>query len=403
MSTETSRNVWLLSTAQGIGSIISMSNMAHVMLAAALLADRSFATIPVAITTIVMALSTIPLSQLMRVTSRRTGLMFGAGCSVASGTITMVALDQQSFFLLCVGAAALGPAMAATVQNRFVAIESVPAERASRAISLTLAGSVGGILLVPFLTDSAEELFAPATYFGIYVLITILAFVLMGVLAFLKPVAVSEEARAGGGRPLGEIMRQPNFVCAVTCSTAGFAAMVLVMTATPLAMQSAGFAAATSTKVIQWHALAMYLPSFFTGHLLARFGTVRVVYAGLLVLAIGVVAALSGENLVSFAISLITMGLGWNFLFIGGTTLLTTTYTVREKARVQGTHEFIVFSTQAAAALAAGALLAIFGWQMIQYGVLVVVAFVAVIVAWYARQKVGPDPHSKAVDYGDAG
>lgn len=186
-------------------------------------------------------------------------------------------------------------------------------------------------MLVPFLTDSAEELFAPATYFGIYVLITILAFVLMGVLAFLKPVAVSEEARAGGGRPLGEIMRQPNFVCAVTCSTAGFAAMVLVMTATPLAMQSAGFAAATSTKVIQWHALAMYLPSFFTGHLLARFGTVRVVYAGLLVLAIGVVAALSGENLVSFAISLITMGLGWNFLFIGGTTLLTTTYTVREK------------------------------------------------------------------------
>lgn len=382
------RNVLVLMIAQACYLSCSMTLVTFSGLAGEVLAtNKAFATLPMSLTIVSTALSTGPMSMLMQWQSRRFGFRLGAVLGVLAAGVAAYGVYSGSFLLLCIGAFAFGPFQSSAQYYRFAAAESVEAPDAPRAISLVLIGGLLGALIAPSLTRWFNEAFLPVSMLGAFVFTGVIsAFVLVPV-ALFRPLEKSFMPGSEGeapeeARPLGVIMRTPGFIVAVLNGALGYAMMSFVMTATPLAMKACGLMN-ESLGVIQGHVIAMFLPSLFTGSLIKRMGILPVLLLGHAFFALAFITALAGIEIMNFSVALIALGLGWNFCFVGGSTLLTRVHTDAEKGRVQGLNEFLVFGTTAAASLSAGVILQHFGWRLVNQSAFVMLVIAAgVTILW---------------------
>jgi predicted MFS family arabinose efflux permease len=312
--------------------------------------------------------------------------MTGALVNVAGCALAVFALWSHSFALYCAATAVIGVYNAVGLQYRFAAAEVATKGSKARAISLVLAGGVVGGFIGPATTRWGKDLFA-TPFLGSVALLAAVALVALAVQSQVRVPKPSAEESGGGGRPLREIVRQPAFVVAALSAALGYGLMNLLMTATPLAMDFCGLPYAQAAFVISWHVVGMYGPGFVTGSLIARFGVLNVILAGIAVMAVGAMVALAGNAFVHFLGALVMVGIGWNFMYTGGTTLLTETYQPAEKARTQGANDFIVFTTMALSSFSSGALVSSAGWTVMNYCALPALAIVAAAVLWYSRSR----------------
>ena len=336
--------------------------------------DKSLATLPIAAIVIGTALTTIPAALFMRRVGRRVGFLTGASFGVASGLLSAYAVYVGAFLPFVVAHALLGVYQGFTNYYRFAAGEAAALDFRSRAISWVIAGGVVAAVLGPQLAYWPRDWWAPQ-FLGSYLAQAALGAAALLALAQLRiPKLRPAEVRVPGRSGI-ELARQPAFLVAMGGAAVAYAVMLLVMTATPVAMVGHGHGVGDAVQVIQWHVLGMFAPSFFTGTLIARFGAPRVVAVGFTLLAGHVAIALAGTELLHFLSGLVLLGVGWNFAFVGGTALLTSAYREGEQAKAQAINDFVVFGTVAAASLSSGWLYHQFGWQTLN---LVALPFLAV-------------------------
>ncbi len=336
------------------------------------------------------ALATMPASLWMARVGRRRGFMAGALINVAGCALAVLALWAGSFALFCLATGIVGVYNAIGLQYRFAAAEvATPADRA-KAISLVLAGGIVGGFLGPASTVVARDWIPAAPFAGSFLLLAAYALVALAVQSLVHVPRPALAERSAAGRPLGTILRQPVFVVAVLSGALGYGLMNLLMQATPLAMSFCSHPYGQAALVIQWHVVGMYAPGFFTGHLIARFGTLRIILAGVALVACCVVVALAGTTVMHFLIAMAVLGVGWNFMYTGGTTLLTDAYAPQEKAKVQGINDFTIFATMAISSVSAGALVSSAGWERMNLWALPVLAIVVAAVAWLGWLRRGP-------------
>ena len=326
--------------------------------------SHALATLPISIFVVGMAASSLPAGAVAQRWGRRTAFMAGTACGVLAGLLAAWAVMLGSFWLFCV-ATFFGGAYAAVVLSfRFAAADCVPLERRPRALSFVMAGGVFAGVIGPQLVTWTMNLWSPYTFAATFLaqaaVGALSALVLQGV-RLSKPTA----AETTGGRPIGVIVRQPRFVTAVICAVVSYLLMNFLMTAAPLAMRMCGLSQRSSNLGIQWHVIAMYAPGFFTGRLIARFGAQRVVMAGLALTALSAATGLLGVDVAHFWLTLILLGMGWNFGFVGASALVLECHQPEEKARVQSLNDFIVFGTMAFGSFLSGDLLATYGWNTV--------------------------------------
>ena len=363
------RNIAILAGCQAVALIVSVTVVALAGLIGQSLAEnKAFATLPASTFVIGVALSTIPAAQWMRIVGRRYGFMSGAAVGMVGGLVCSYAIYIGNFWLFGLGTFFLGTQNAFAHQYRFAAAESASPDFKARAISWVLAAGIVGGVLGPESSKFTKDFFAPYTFLGTYLSVILLCLFVILLLTQLRLPSLTPEERRETGRPLSEIVRQPVFAVAVLGAMVGFSVMSLVMTASPLAMIACDLSYSRTIFVIEWHVIGMFAPSFFTGHLIGRFGVLRIMVTGALLLFASVAAAVAGITLYHFWIALVLLGVGWNFLFIGGTTLLTDTHDPAEKAKVQGLNDFLVFGSVAIASLSSGGLLHVFGWNTVNLG-----------------------------------
>lgn len=394
-------NVGFLMAAQACFSATSMTFIAFAGLVGAMIApEPALATLPISLAMIVVAVSTAPLSVLMQKYSRKGVFLACAAAGILGALLAALGVYLQDFLLFCLATLLIGPYQASAAYYRFAAGESVAPSRAPRAISLVLIGGIFAALLVPTGNEFFNELFLPHTFMGAFVFSAVVAALALIPLLLMRKRSGEEnktddnnvEDMGPAARPLSVVVRQPAFAAAVANGALGYAMMVFVMTATPIAMvEFCGFASSTSTQVISAHVIAMFLPGLFTGNLIMRFGVLPIMLTGHCLFAIAFITALSGIELANFSVALIALGIGWNFCFVGGTTLLTTLHQPNEKGRVQGLNEMLVFGSTAIASLAAGAILRYFGWVVVNQAAFVMLAIAASItIYWGLRHKTKP-------------
>jgi predicted MFS family arabinose efflux permease len=335
------------------------------------------------------AVTTFPISLLMKVIGRRAGFTLAAIIAAAGALVGTYAIYQRSFGLFMLGTFLFGIYQASASYYRFAATDLASPAFRPKAISWVMTGGVVAALVGTLLVNATLDLMAPVTFAGTWITMALIALLAAGILQFVDIPRTSGTVEGPPPRPLGVIARQPRYIVACVTGMLSYGIMMLVMTATPVAMVGCGFSVQDSSWVIQWHALAMFVPSFFTGNLIARFGVERVSALGMLLLTGAAVAGLMGIHFENFAIGLILLGLGWNFGYIGGTTMLTGCYEPSERNKAQGLNDFLIFATTAIASLGAGKLLSIFGWNAVNYAVFPMVVVALVMIGWlYShRQK----------------
>jgi MFS family permease len=379
------RNVLILAVCQGLYlSASSVQAALSGLVGATLAPEKLLSTLPYSLITLTTATATIPASFLMARIGRRAGFMLGAMIGGLGGAISTVAIFQQSFVGFCVGNALMGCFQATAQYYRFAAADAAEPSEKGRAVSWVLAGGVAAALLGPSIAGFSKDLFAPVLFAGAYLAISVLAAVTVVLLAFLAAIQSSAPARSGGGRPLSVIVRQPAFIAAVANSVLGYAAMSFVMTATPLAAVACGHTSDDAIGIIRVHLVGMFAPSFVTGRLIARYGVTRILLAGATAVLLSVLVALSGTALVHFWLALTLVGLGWNFMYVGGTTLLTSAYQPEERAKTQGLNEFLTFGTVALASLSSGGVFTVAGWNAVNYAITPVLLIAAAATLWHA-------------------
>lgn len=383
------RNVFLLAGAQALFQTASVMVMTLSGLTGLWLApDQGLATLPIALMMVAAAATMIPASLLMQRLGRKAGFLLGAALGCLAGLTAAGAIWLHSFWLFVFANMLVGSYQGFAQYYRFAAAEVASADFRSRAIAWVIAGGVVAALAGPNLVRVTQGI-GPLPFMGSY-----LALFALGVLALLMvtrltlpPLVVAEAD--GPARPLLEIMRQPVFLTALIGSSVGYAAMAMVMTATPLAMQAGGHALGASATVIQWHVLGMFLPSFFTGNLIHRYGVLPIMGFGILLLGGQVAIALTGIGFPHFLSGLILLGVGWNFLFIGGSTLLTEAYRPTERAKTQAAHDFLTFGVVSLASFAAGGLLNAWGWRSVNLTVLPFLAMALLAVLGFGFGAMG--------------
>jgi predicted MFS family arabinose efflux permease len=357
------------------------------------------ATLPVTTYIIGSALTTLPASLAMGRWGRRAGFMFGTAMGFAGTSLAAVGVFTASFALLCAGTFVVGVYNAFAQYMRFAAADVADAyapELKERAISWVLAGGLAGGVIGPSMSKLTREAL-PTAFAGTYLALSVLALVACAVASRLH-IPPTHHAKGGGRRrPLKEIAAQPAFIVAVLVGAVSYGAMNLLMTATPLAMKVCGFGYPQAADVIMWHVIAMFAPGFFTGALLRRFGKERVMLAGCALMFVTVAVAHAGISYWHFWIALFALGLGWNFMFIGATALLTSTYRPAEKARVQGINDLAVFLTMITSSAASGALLSATGWTDLNLYSLPAIVLATVALLWlHLRLRPEAVPVSRA-------
>jgi len=359
-----------------------------------LVADKALSTVPVALQMTGMMCATIPAALLMARIGRRGGFWIGSALGAGGGVIAGLAVWDASFALFCLGTFLIGASNGFAQQYRFAAAEAATDAFRSKAISLVLAGGVISGTFGPELAQWSRDLFAPVLFAGCFAMVVTLQLAAAALVYSTRlPPPPPRGSLRGAGRPLLQIIAQPIFVVALLAGMAGYGVMSLVMTATPIAMIGCGYQFPDAALVIQWHILGMYAPSFVTGHLIARFGLVRVMFVGAALLLACCGINLAGIGEANFWAANLLLGVGWNFLFVGATTLLTRTYATEERAKVQAFNDFMIFSTSTLAAFSSGALLADFGWSTVQFAVMPAVCIAAVAVLWLRLQTGRAEPH----------
>jgi MFS family permease len=340
------------------------------------------ATAPIFLNHLAIMGTTIPASLLMGVVGRRAGFSLGAGFGIAFGLLGCLALYQQSFPLLCFASVFQGMQAAFFWYFRLAAADTADVSYRPRAISLVMAGGVLAGFLGPQTAKWAVDWLAPVTFASVYLVAAAFSVAVLMLVQLLRIPRLSLQERTADGRPIAEIARQPAFRVAIASSVFGYAVMTLTMSATPLAMLACGFNFADSATVIQAHIVAMFLPSFFTGRLIARFGVLPIIITGGLVEFGCAMVNLAGVTFSNFLVANLLVGVGWNFAYVGGSTLLTTTYSPVERAKAQATHDFAVFAATATAAALSGVLAAKAGWTVINLAALPLMAAVIGAASW---------------------
>jgi MFS family permease len=324
-------------------------------------------------------LTTIPASLLMQHIGRRAGFLLGSSIGIVGAGLAVYAIVTDSFALFTLAAFVSGTFTGFGNYYRFAAADVATDDYRGTAISYVMAGGVIAAFIGPNLAHwTSNWLVAP--FAGSYLALAGILILSFATQLFLN---IPRPARAPhGGRSLGAIARQPVFIVAALGGMFGYGIMALVMTATPLAMHEHHYAFGDTAFVIEWHVLGMFAPSFFTGHLIRRFGVLQVMLAGGLLSAVCVGINLTGTGLADFWLALVLLGVGWNFLFIGATSLLTEAYAPEEQAKTQALNDFLVFSTVTVAALSAGSLQHHLGWRAVNYGVMPLIAVTVLAVTW---------------------
>jgi MFS family permease len=393
---EVARNAFVLTAATSFGgAIMTVAFTLGGISGSYLLGpDKTLATVPVTALTIGSALATIPAAMLMSRVGRRWGFMLGALPAILGGFIATYAIIADSFWLFSFALLVIGVSAAFNQQYRFAAVDGGSEPARTRALSIVMAGGIVAAIVGPQTAIYTSDLFSPIPFAGGFLAISALAAISALIVSRFRDLAPrrANDNTAPKGRPLSVIVRQPRFLAAAFCAMASYAMMTLVMTAAPLAMIGCGLSEDNAALGIQWHVLAMFIPSFFTGKLIVRFGKDRIVIAGLALLSACAVVSMTGLSLGHFWIALVLLGLGWNFGFIGATAMLTETYRPEEKGRVQGLNDFMVFASAALASLLAGTLLGGPGWGFINALVFPVVVLCLVILAWTALLRTKSRP-----------
>lgn len=340
--------------------------------------DKSLATMPISIFVVGMALSTLPAGAIAQRYGRRAAFLLGTACGVLVGLLSALAILAGNFWLFN-AAMLFGGAYAAVVLTfRFAAADGVPPANRARALSTVMAAGILAGVLGPQLVTYTMNLWPPhmfaVTYFAQAAVALLSAGILMGV---KLPVPTAAENAAG--RPLSEIIRQPAFIVAAICGVISYTLMNFLMTSAPLAMRLCGLPQEASNLGLQWHVIAMYGPSFFTGRLISRFGASRVVMAGLLLTAAAAAAGLSGLTVHHFWASLTLLGLGWNFGFVGASALVLECHRPEEKNKVQAFNDFLVFGTMVLGSFSSGGVLTNYGWDVVCW-----IAFPPIVIAMVA-------------------
>jgi MFS family permease len=349
--------------------------------------DKSFATLPIALQFLATMLTSAPASMLMRHVGRRPGFVLGATIAALGGGLATYAILESNFILFCAASSLIGMFNGFGNFYRFAAADTATEEFRSKAISYVMAGGVIAAFAGPNLANWSSDWIHSARFAGSYMTLIGVYIVSIVTLLFIDIPRPTAHERSARGRPLQTIMSQPAFIVAVLGGMAGYATMSLIMNATPLAMHEHAHPFRDTAFVIQWHVFGMFAPSFFTGHLIKRFGNLNMMMAGGLLLATTVAINLAGTNVAHFWFALFSLGIGWNFVFVGATSLLTKTYAPEEKAKTQGVNDFLVFSTVAASALTSGSLQHHFGWQAVNLGVIPLILCVLFAVAWMHRRE----------------
>ncbi|GLQ56735.1 MFS transporter [Devosia nitrariae] len=384
------RQVFLLASAQALFQTVSVLVMTIGGLAGAQIAPTpEWATAPIASMFLGTAIATVPASMWMARVGRRVGFVTGALLGTLGGLLAAAGVVFASLPLLCLGTLFVGTYQAFAQFYRFAASEVSDNAFRSRAISLVLAGGVVAALAGPALGRLGGDLMQPA-YVASFLILSVVSLIAAGVLLGVKvPRQVDTAEDKASARGLGQIVRQPTYLVALFGAVTGYGVMILAMTATPLAMAHHHHGLAETATVIQLHVLGMFLPSFFTGSLIARFGVLRVMFTGIVLLAGHVLISLSGTEFYSFAGALILLGVGWNFLYVGGTNLLTRAYSTAEKGKAQATNDLTIFLVGLAASLSAGVLQNTVGWQTLNMLLLPWLAIAAAAIVWLGRRREG--------------
>lgn len=346
--------------------------------------NKELATMPLSIFVIGMALGTLPNGYIAREFGRRVSFLIGTTYGFIAGCLGALAILNNSFALYCI-ATFFGGLYGAVVQSfRFAAADGIDTEIRPKALAWVMAGGVfAGILgprLVTYTMAIGENLFL-YSYVSQAIIALIAASILSGV------TVPKSEAAISGGRKIGEIIRNKAFIIAMLCGVISYTMMNLMMTSAPLAMKMCGLGISQSNQSIEWHIIAMYAPSFFTGNLISKFGAKRIVSVGLLILCFAAIVGLSGNNFGNFSWALIFLGLGWNFGFVGASNMILETHSPEEKTRVQSLNDFLIFGAMAIGSFLSGHVLVAYGWGMINKIVLVPSALALVLLLLIGGKK----------------
>ena len=382
------RNLSLLVAAQALGGasppiIISLGGLVGQQLSS----NPTATTLPVSIYQLGLALSTLPAAWLMQRLGRRWAYVLGAVLGVVSGIIAAQGIAQSDFVTFCIGTALAGFYAACVQSYRFAAADAVGAPHLqAKAISRIMVGGLIAAIIGPQVVIWTRDALPATPFAGSFYSQAALAALALPILLLLRLPAPQKQAIAGTARPLKAIATTPQFIEAAAAGVVSYGLMAFLMTAAPMAMVGCGHSVGEAALGIQWHVLAMFGPSFFTGRLIGRFGQRKITALGLVMIAASGLLALMGEGLSEFWGSLILLGVGWNFGFIGTTAMLTACYTPAERTKVQALNDFLVFGTVAIASFGSGQLLHSVGWSGINIGMQPLVVIVLAIMAWQARK-----------------
>jgi MFS family permease len=386
------RNAVILAVAQALGGANNVIMISTAGIVGAFLApNKLLVTLPLSFYVIGIWLGTLPMGMLARRFGRRTAFQVGTAFGVATGILCCLAMLWSSFALFGVGAFCTGFYAAAQQAYRFAAADTASEAFRPKAISWVMAGGVGAAIIGPQVVIWTEQSWLPYMFAATYVAQSLLAIVAGGVLSLLHIPQPAAQAQGRHGRPLREIIRQPRFVAAVACGAVSYFIMNLLMTSAPLAMIMCGHSVRDATLGIQWHVLGMFLPSFFTGSLITRYGAERIVTLGLALLVLSAATDLAGLTLSHFWIGLTVLGVGWNFAFVGATAMVTQCHRPEERNTVQPFNDFLVFGSMVFSSFGSGGLLALYGWDTVNMLAFPVIAFAAVLLGWFVlKERVRP-------------
>lgn len=380
------KTVLLLFVCQGLfWSAVLIGITLTSLVGARLAGDGGLATLPVAMLTVGAIIVTGPASLYMQRFGRRRGFLLGGCACVLGGTVCMLGIFQESFPVFCLGNLILGAYQAFAYYYRLAATDSVPPAKRGQAISWVMAGSVVAAIVAPTLAIWSQNLFLPMVFAGSYGLVSVLGLATMGVVALLPRAKPTSTTARSTGRPLGVILRQPLFIGAIVNAGISHGVMILVMVSTPLAIIGCGYPVNDAAFVIQWHVLGMFLPSFFSGKWVDRFGAPVMGRVGAVVLAASACVALTGQQLAVFWISSTLLGIGWNFMYVAGTSMIAASHEPEERGRAQGAAELAIAIIAALAAFASGGLLTGFGWEMVNISILPLLTVAVVMSIWLTR------------------
>lgn len=380
------RNVWVLTLAQAFAmSATPMMMLLGGLIGVELAPSPALATLPIAMMVIGVALSVIPVSRLMRRLGRKTVFISGALLGACAGVVAAMSTQLHWFGLFCVSGFMLGAAGAVVQQYRFAAMESVAAVDGAKAASRVLVGGLVAAFFGPELAVLGSELISQP-YVGAFIFLTLVCLTAAVILSFYENVDEPmgrQVVKRGDGRDLKQILLQPQIWTAIGAATIGYGMMSFIMTATPLHMHHVEHHSLADTKwVIQSHIIAMYFPSLFSGYLMSKFGPKPMMLVGLAAYGITIVVALLGHDLLNYWVALVLLGIGWNFLFVGGTVLLPQFYHSDERFKVQSFNDAFVFSAQAVASLSAGWVLHNMGWEVMLVTCIPLIAMHLLLMAW---------------------